>query len=342
MWKDKLERVDAGVVERVFSLQKLGAKLLRFAVPDIKAAEVLGELAGAVLLPLVADIHFDYRIALRILDFPIAKLRLNPGNIGAKERVRQVLEKAGDAGVPIRIGVNAGSLPVDLRKRADAGEISRARALVEAAERECSFFDDAGFKDFVVSMKASSVPETIEANRLFSERSDAPLHIGVTEAGPLAAGLVRNTAALWTLLREGIGDTVRVSLSDSAENEVIAGREILGAVSESAVYEGAPDAENRCKGALKARIVSCPRCGRCGFDTHAFTARWQTRLYALQKEITVAVMGCAVNGPGEARHADIGITGAGGAALIFKHGEIARRVKLEEADAAFEEELNRI
>jgi (E)-4-hydroxy-3-methylbut-2-enyl-diphosphate synthase len=344
MWKEKLDFPDSGIIGRLENLERMGAKLIRFAVPSIEAAETLGELAKAVPIPLVADIHFDYKIALRVLDFPIAKLRLNPGNISIKNRVFKVLEKAGKQGVPVRIGINAGSLPADLRARVETGELRRAEALVNAAERELAFFDEARFKDVVVSMKASSVPETIEANRIFAGRNDAPLHIGVTEAGPLTAGLVRSAAALYPLLCEGIGDTVRVSLSDSAENEVIAAREILGCADETAGYQNALQkdgvhAENRCKGARGVRLVSCPRCGRCGFDTHAFTARWQERLYALQKNITIAVMGCVVNGPGEAREADLGITGAGEKALIFKRGKIARAVDVKDADSAFEEEL---
>jgi (E)-4-hydroxy-3-methylbut-2-enyl-diphosphate synthase len=181
-------------------------------------------------------------------------------------------------------------------------------------------------------MKASGIADTIKANRLFAERVPGiPLHIGVTEAGPLIAGVVRNTAALAALLSGGIGDTIRVSLSDTMENEVIAGREILGAAADMTGSRGPG-----------IRIVSCPRCGRSGFDTHGFTARWLNRLYAMDKDITVAIMGCVVNGPGEARHADLGITGAGDKVLIFRRGEVLRSVSAGEADAAFEEELERI
>jgi (E)-4-hydroxy-3-methylbut-2-enyl-diphosphate synthase len=182
-------------------------------------------------------------------------------------------------------------------------------------------------------MKASGIADTIEANRILAGRTDVPLHIGVTEAGPLIAGVVRNTAALLVLLGEGIGDTIRVSLSDTMESEVIAGREILGAVNEkiggTSAFHG-------------VRIVSCPRCGRNSFDTHGFTGRWQSRFYAMEKDITVAIMGCAVNGPEEARHADLGITGAGDKVLIFRQGKVVRTIDAGEADAAFEEELNRL
>jgi len=338
MWKDRLSFSDLegesgkALAARIEGLKKMGCGLLRFAVPDLNAAEVLGSLAAAVSMPLVADIHFDYKIALRCLDFPIAKIRVNPGNIGGKARVEQVVNKAAVNSRPIRVGVNAGSLPPDIRRRVDSGSLDSAEALVLAAEREISVFNELGFNSVLVSMKASSVADTIRANRIFAERSDVPLHVGVTEAGPLIAGVVRNAAALVNLLGEGIGDTIRVSLSDSVENEVIAAREILDTVQE---MKG--EAPRR-----GVRIVSCPRCGRSGFDTHAFTAHWLNRLYAMDKNITVAIMGCAVNGPEEARHADIGITGAGDKVLIFSRGKVIRTIDAVEADAAFDEELRSI
>jgi (E)-4-hydroxy-3-methylbut-2-enyl-diphosphate synthase len=263
------------------------------------------------------------------MDFPIAKIRINPGNIGGRDRVEKVLSKAAARGIPIRIGVNGGSLPGDLRRPVETGVMDRAEALVTAAERELAVFRETGFEQVLVSMKASSVADTIRANRLFAERSDVPLHIGVTEAGPLIAGVVRNTAALHVLLTEGIGETVRVSLSDTMENEVIAGREILAAASES-LGKGQGSG---------VTVISCPKCGRHDFDTHGFTERWMERLYSLKKTAVIAIMGCAVNGPQEAKHADLGITGAGGKVLIFRRGRITRTVSPGEADRAFEEEL---
>jgi len=336
MWKDRL--CDDGLEEtarRVASLAGMGCGVLRFAVPDLASAETLGRLAGAVSMPLVADVHFDHRIALRCMDFPIAKVRVNPGNIGNREKVRAVLEKAADKGVPIRIGVNAGSLPKDIAARVSGG-MCRAEALVEAAERELAVFEEFGFGNVLVSMKASEIADTVKANRIFSGRHDAPLHIGVTEAGPLVAGAVRSAAALAVLLAEGIGDTVRVSLSDSVENEVIAAGEICGAAAELASLSGMSADRLRRGG---ARIVSCPRCGRSGFDVHGFMARWLHRLYALDAGATIAVMGCEVNGPGEAKNADLGITGAGDRAVIFRRGRAVRSVAAADADAAFEEEL---
>jgi (E)-4-hydroxy-3-methylbut-2-enyl-diphosphate synthase len=232
MWKDRLSFSDlegeAGdsLRERIQNLKAMGCGLLRFAVPDLEAAEVLGRLAQGVSMPLVADIHFDYKIALRCLDFPIAKIRINPGNIGGRERVEAVLARAAEKQVPLRIGVNGGSLPQDLRRQADQG-MDRAEALAEAAERELAIFREFDFSPVVVSLKASSPAETIKANRILAARTDVPLHIGLTEAGPLIAGVAGNTAALLALLGQGIGDTIRVSLSDTMENEVIAGREIL-------------------------------------------------------------------------------------------------------------------
>ncbi|MDR0639284.1 MAG: (E)-4-hydroxy-3-methylbut-2-enyl-diphosphate synthase [Spirochaetaceae bacterium] len=334
MWKEPLTLDSAEETERVLGriegLAAIGCRLLRFAVPQIEDADVLGRLALGTAMPLVADIHFDYRIALRCLDYPIAKLRINPGNIGGEDRVRAVLEKAAEKGRPIRIGVNAGSLPRDLREQADRGEIALPRTLVAAAERELAVFDRYAFPNVIVSMKASSVPDTVTAARLFREKhggaSPIPLHVGVTEAGPLIAGVVRNTAALTGLLKDGIGDTIRVSLSSTMENEVIAAREILALFADS----------------TSIRLVSCPRCGRASFDTHGFTERWQMRLYAAGKKATIAVMGCVVNGPGEARAADLGITGAGNKVLLFRHGEKIRTVDVEDADRAFEEELSKL
>jgi (E)-4-hydroxy-3-methylbut-2-enyl-diphosphate synthase len=334
MWKDTLSFADLEgkrgeeTARRIKRLEDTGCGILRFAVPAVEDAEIVGGLAGMVSMPLCADIHFDYRIALRCLDFPIAKLRLNPGNIGSRDRVIQVLEKAAARGVPIRIGVNAGSLPLALRNKVDGGEMERCEALVTAALDELVLFEETGFKAVLVSMKASGIADTIKVNRLFRERSTVPLHIGVTEAGPLVAGTVRNTAALLSLLEDGIGDTIRVSLSDIMENEVIAGREILNALADKT--------GGKARGAV---IVSCPLCGRNGFDTHAFAGRWMGRIYSLEKNCTIAIMGCAVNGPGEAKHADLGITGAGNKVLIFRRGKVIRTIDADEADKAFEEEL---
>jgi (E)-4-hydroxy-3-methylbut-2-enyl-diphosphate synthase len=244
------------------------------------------------------------------------------------------VNKCREKNAAIRIGVNTGSLPRDISADVAAGMITRAQALSRAAEREVGIFDELGFRQVIVSMKASSVCETVEANEDFSSKYDIPLHIGVTEAGPLIGGIVKSTLAFSRLLEQDIGSTIRVSLSSNPENEVIAGREILR------------ETGKRLGG---VRIVSCPRCGRNGFDVHGFIERWQNELLSLDKNITVAVMGCVVNGPGEGKHADIGITGAGNSVIVFRKGEIIHTLTVGDrginniadlADKVFREELN--
>jgi (E)-4-hydroxy-3-methylbut-2-enyl-diphosphate synthase len=318
MWKrsllaDALHETAAGLRE----LERAGCDLVRFAVPDMASAEALGRLAAESPLPLAADIHFDHRLALRCLDFPVAKIRINPGNIGEEWKVREVVAKARDAGACLRVGVNAGSLPHGL-----AGEPDIPAAMVKAAEEELAVMARLDFAEVVVSLKSSDVEETIEANRLFASRYDYPLHIGVTEAGPLIPGIVKSTLGIGGLLKEGIGDTVRVSLSASSLEEVIAGLEILRAT------------RVRASG---VEIISCPRCGRSSFDVQLFLEEVSEVIQGIKKPLTIAIMGCVVNGPGEAKKADIGITGAGNMAIIFKEGRSHRTVPFEEAASAFRE-----
>lgn len=321
--KDDKERLEK-IRNQIASLKMLGCDIIRFAVPDMESAESFIEICKLTSVPLVADIHFDYRLALKCLEGPVAAIRINPGNIGARDRVEAVVNGCKSKGVAIRIGVNSGSLPYDLRVLVEAGKMSRAAALSETAARESAVFDELSFDQFVVSMKASSVQETIDANEDFASKYNIPLHIGVTEAGPLIPGVVKSTLAFSHLLNEGIGSTIRVSLSSSPENEVITGLEILR---ECGKRNGG------------VSLVSCPRCGRIGFDVHGFMSRWQNNLLSMKKNITVAVMGCVVNGPGEGKHADLGIAGANGKAIIFKKGEIVRTVDEKDADKIFEEEL---
>ena len=330
MWKDSILDVKDNpqkleeIVKQINSLKMLGCDIIRFAVPDMQSAESFIQICRATSMPLVADIHFDYRLALKCLEGPVGAIRINPGNIGDIERVKAVVDSCKDHGAAIRIGVNSGSLPHDLRELVEQGKLSRAVALSQTAARECEVFDKLNFDQFVVSMKASSVQETIEANEDFASKFDIPLHVGVTEAGPLITGVVKSTLAFSHLLNEGIGSTIRVSLSSLPENEVITGLEILRECGKR-------------KGGVT--LVSCPRCGRVGFDVHGFMARWQNKLLSMKKDITVAVMGCVVNGPGEGKHADIGIAGAGDKAIIFKKGEIVRTIDMKDADNVFEEEL---
>ena len=330
MWKDSILDVKDNpqkleeIIKQINSLKMLGCDIIRFAVPDMQSAESFIQICRATSMPLVADIHFDYRLALKCLEGPVGAIRINPGNIGDIDRVKAVVDSCKDHGAAIRIGVNSGSLPHDLRELVEQGKLSRSVALSQTAARECEVFDKLNFDQFVVSMKASSVQETIEANEDFASKFDIPLHVGVTEAGPLITGVVKSTLAFSHLLNEGIGSTIRVSLSSLPENEVITGLEILRECGKR-------------KGGVT--LVSCPRCGRVGFDVHGFMARWQNKLLSMKKDITVAVMGCVVNGPGEGKHADIGIAGAGDKAIIFKKGEIVRTIDMKDADNVFEEEL---
>ncbi len=338
MWKEGIvpvltdERALFSLLDKIEVLRGLGCRLLRFAVPDMQSAEALCLIAEHCTMPLVADIHFDWRLALRCLEGNVAKIRINPGNIGSKDRVKAVVDGCRDKGRAIRIGVNAGSFPADIAKRVEAKEISRAEGLALTALREAEVFEELGFENYLVSVKASDIKETIEANEAFAKKCPlVPLHVGVTEAGPLIGGIVKSTIAFSHLLKEGIGATIRVSLSASPEDEVIAGREILSACG---LYKGG------------VKIVSCPRCGRNGFDVHGFIKRWEHKLLSMDKDITVAVMGCVVNGRGEGKHADIGITGAGDSVVIFKKGETVRTIRHKDlnllnknADIAFSEEL---
>ncbi|MCR4953740.1 MAG: flavodoxin-dependent (E)-4-hydroxy-3-methylbut-2-enyl-diphosphate synthase [Treponema sp.] len=319
--KEKFERI----LRQLNELQMIGCDIVRFAVPDMESAAGLNAISEQTSMPLVADIHFDYTLALECLKSNIAAIRINPGNIGSVENTRKVVEACRQNRTAIRIGINSGSLPQDLQEQIALGKISRAQGLCETAVREAEVFENLNFDQYVVSMKSSDVQETIDCNRFYAQKYNNPLHLGVTEAGPLIGGIVKSSIAFSTLLNEGIGDTIRVSLSSTAENEVVAGINIL----------------KECgKRAGGVKLVSCPRCGRIGFDVHSFVDRWQNKLLAMDKNITVAVMGCVVNGPGEGRHADIGIAGTKDKAIIFKKGKIVRTIDAKDADKVFEEELN--
>jgi (E)-4-hydroxy-3-methylbut-2-enyl-diphosphate synthase len=320
MWKRPLTSISPELTDSIKQLQLLGCDLLRLAVPDHEAAIFVGELAQQVSLPIVADIHFDYRLALACLEYPVAKIRINPGNIGASWKVREVVSRAKEKNVPLRVGVNSGSLPASLRN-----EPNTAVAMVKAAEGELEQLQALDFDQVIVSLKSSDVETTVEANRIFAEKYRYPLHIGVTEAGPLIAGVVKNSVGIARLLEEHIGSTIRVSLSESPEKEIITAREILAACG-----------KQRRPGAA---IISCPMCGRASFDVHAFIHALENELYKIRQNITVAVMGCVVNGPGEARHADIGISGSKQGAVIFKKGKIVKKVAIEEAENEFRREI---
>lgn len=319
MWKKSLLSFTDEDLAQIAELEQIGCDILRFSVPDMQSAEVLGKIRSKIKMPLVADIHFDHRIALECIRLGIDKIRINPGNIGAEWKVNEVLTAAADNMIPLRIGINCGSLP---DKYSDLKD--KAKAMLLAAEDEINILEKAGFRDAVFSLKSSNVDATIEANRIFSSKYDYPLHIGVTEAGPKTAGIVKTSIAFYQLLNEGIGDTIRVSLTDSPAEEVISGREILKACGRSE------------KGIT---IVSCPRCGRSTFDTHKFIDEVYTDLYKIKKNIKVAVMGCVVNGPGEAGGADIGITGIGNRVVIFKDGKIIHKIDENKGKEVFLREL---
>lgn len=318
MWKTPLSH-DENILDSLSELKLLGCDIIRFAVPDIETAEYAGKLSFSSPLPIVADIHFDYRIALKCMDYNIAKIRINPGNIGAEWKVREVITKAKDKKIPIRVGINSGSLPVRLRKNKD-----KALALLSAAEDEIDIFEKYSFSDILFSLKSSDVETTIAVNRMFSLKYRYPLHLGVTEAGPLIDGIVKNSAALIPLLKENIGATIRVSLSSTPENEVIAGKAIL--------YQAG-------KRNNFVNIVSCPKCGRATFDVHKFVSSLYKTFNSIKKPVTIAVMGCEVNGPQEAREADLGITGAGNSVVIFKKGEIIKKTTLACAEKDFIKEI---
>ena len=331
MWKEPIDDLDSNptklenILLQMSQLSELGCDILRFAVPDLPSAKGLCLIAERTPMPLVADIHFDYKLALECLKGNVAAIRINPGNIGSVENTAKVVEACRENGVAIRIGINSGSLPKDLQEQIAAGTITRAQGLCETAVREAQIFEDLKFDQYVVSMKSSDVDETIQCNQFYAQKYNNPLHLGVTEAGPLIGGIVKSSIAFSTLLSQGIGDTIRVSLSSTPENEVIAGLNIL------------KECGKRSGG---VKIVSCPRCGRIGFDVHSFMERWENKLLAMDKNITVAVMGCVVNGPGEGRHADLGIAGTADKAIIFKKGKIVQTIDAKDADKVFEKELN--
>ncbi len=302
------------------ALKAAGCDIVRLAVTDAQSIEVVKRLKQEVDIPLVADIQFDYRLAIQSVEAGIDKIRINPGNIGSDDRVRAVVEKAAQYQVPIRIGVNTGSISQGI---VDKFGGRCARALVEEAMRHVRILEENHFYDTVISLKASDVPMMIESYRMIADMVDYPLHLGVTEAGTAYSGTVKSAIGIGTLLAEGIGDTVRVSLTADPTEEITAAKEILSALSLRK---------------FGATMVSCPTCARCGVNLIAIANEVAERLKTLNRDIKVAVMGCVVNGPGEARDADIGITGAKGEGLVFRGGEIIRRVpEAEIVDVLFEE-----
>lgn len=301
-----------GCLEQLQRLQGAGCQIARLAVPDQAAAQCFQEIAASSPLPLVADIHFDYRLAIAAAEGGAAKIRINPGNIGGADRVRAVAEVCRDRKIPIRIGVNGGSLEKDLLERYGR---PTAEALVESAFRHLELLERWEFYDTCVSIKSSHVPTMVAACRLFRSRCDYPLHIGVTETGPRAMGIVKSAMGVGALLLDGIGDTIRVSLTADPVEEVYAAKQILQA------------AEVQTNG---VNIISCPTCGRTSIDLIGLVDQVERALQNCEKPITVAVMGCVVNGPGEAREADVGIAGGDGCGVLFVRGEQKQRLPYDE------------
>jgi len=318
-------RNESATLDQINRLAVAGCEIVRCAVPDMEAAETLGRIKAASPIPVIADIHFDYKLALKVLDGGIDGLRLNPGNIGERWKVEEVVKASKERLVPIRIGVNAGSLEKELLVKYGH---PTAQAMVDSALGHVRILEDIGYDQIKISLKASDVPKTVEAYRLLSAAVDYPLHIGITEAGTIFSGTIKSSVGLGILLSEGIGDTMRVSLTGDPVDEVRVGFEILKALG------------IRQKG---INFVSCPTCGRCQIDLITVAQEVERRLQSVDTPVTVAVMGCVVNGPGEAREADFGIAGGRGEGLLFRHGEIVRKVpEAELADALVDEVMKSI
>lgn len=320
MTNTKTEDIQA-TVQQIRALTEAGCEIVRCAVPTMEAAEALREIRRQITIPLVADIHFDYRLALKAIESGVDKVRINPGNIGSRERVRAVADAARERGIPIRIGVNSGSLEKPLLEK--YGGVT-AEALVESALSQAAVLEEMQFTDIVISIKASDVPLCVEAYELLSQRTDYPLHIGITEAGTPYDGTVKSAVGLGILLHEGIGDTLRVSLTGDPVEEIRAGKAILKA---AGLRRGGVE------------VVSCPTCGRTQIDLITLAEQVTEMVRDMPLNLKVAVMGCVVNGPGEAREADIGIAGGIGEGLLIRHGEVIRKVPEDQLLEALREEL---
>ena len=311
-------------VSQIKRLESAGCEIVRVAVLNADAAKAMKTIKKKIKIPLIADVHFDHRLALESMASGADGLRINPGNIGSKLKVKEVISAAKDKGVPIRIGVNAGSLEKDLLKKYGH---PTAKALVESAGRHIKILEDLKFKAIKVSLKASDVMKTVDAYRLFSKKYDYPLHIGISEAGPAFSGTVKSAVGLGILLSEGIGDTIRVSLTADPVEEVKVAYEILKCLH---LRQTGPE------------IVSCPTCGRCQINIRGIVEKVEAGLLKIKKPLKVAVMGCVVNGPGEAREADIGIAGGKGMGILFKHGKVVKTLKEQELFSTLMREIKKM
>jgi (E)-4-hydroxy-3-methylbut-2-enyl-diphosphate synthase len=309
-------------VAQIQRLEAAGCEIVRVAVPDEEAARAVAGIKAQIKIPLIADIHFDHRLAVTAARNGADGLRINPGNIGGRAKIAKVVDVAKTFGLPIRIGVNAGSLEKDLLKTYKG---ATAQAMVDSALRHVALLEDFNFDQIKISIKASDVPRTVQAYRLLASRTDYPLHLGVTEAGSLYAGTVKSALGIGMLLAEGIGDTLRVSLTRDPVEEVRVGFEILKALG---IRQHGPE------------IISCPTCGRCGFDLFGVVEEVEKALLTRPVPVKLAIMGCVVNGPGEAREADIGIAGGAGQGILFRHGQVVRKVPQEKLVETLLEEVD--
>ncbi len=311
-------------VEQILRLETAGCEIVRVAVPDMAAAKAIGAIKNQIHIPLVADIHFDYKLALECVAQGVDKIRINPGNIGGEERIKAVADACQERKIPIRIGVNGGSLEKELREK--YGGVT-AQALVESALGHAALLEKFSFDEICISVKCSSVPVTMEAYRLLGERCPYPLHLGVTEAGTPGMGIIKSAMGIGGLLCLGVGDTLRVTLTADPVEEVYAAKKILRA---AGLRKDGPD------------LIACPTCGRTNIDLIPMAEEVERRLAGCTKAITVAVMGCAVNGPGEAAAADIGIAGGKGEGLLFRKGQILRKVPQEQLVDALMDEIEKL
>lgn len=321
MTNTKTKDIEA-TVKQILELEKVGCEIIRVACLDLKDAEAIKEIKKRIHIPIVADIHFDYKIALKAIESGVDKLRINPGNIGGRDRVEKVVNACKEKNIPIRIGVNAGSLEKELLEK--YGGSPTAEAMVESALKHIKILEELEFYDIAISLKASDLDLCIKAYEKASESFDYPLHIGITEAGTAFSGTIKSSIGLGVLLRQGIGNTLRVSLSDDPVEEIKVAKEIL---KDCGLYKKSPT------------FISCPTCGRTQIDLIPIAKEVENFLQTIEADIKVAVMGCAVNGPGEAREADIGIAGGIEEALLFKKGEIIKKVPQKEVVGVLKREI---
>ncbi|GIV54368.1 MAG: 4-hydroxy-3-methylbut-2-en-1-yl diphosphate synthase (flavodoxin) [Candidatus Kapaibacterium sp.] len=322
MTKTKTADVEATLAQ-IQRCADAGADIMRVTVNDWEAAEAISEIVRRSPVPIVADIHFNHVFALKAIEAGVAKVRINPGNIGSRDRIKQVLQAAKERGIPIRIGVNSGSLEKDILEKHG---YPTAEALFESAMRHVEIAQEFGFDDIIISVKSTDVRLMIEAYRMIAERTEFPLHLGVTEAGTTKVGTIKSSVGIGTLLAEGIGDTIRVSLTDHPEEEVTVGKEILRSLGLAQ---------------RSVEIIACPTCGRIEVDLFSIVRQLEERVKGIRKPVKVALLGCVVNGPGEASEADIGIAAGRGVGILYRKGEVVRRVKEHEiVEAVVEEILN--